>query len=154
MDVSLGCEYVFAEWSSQCILCIMACIVLFKAQCCIEEGRTDVSWFLFMFCRAFGFSACISSYGLAQQSQTYLRGRGGGHPGTPVGLITRTLYVLHRSRAFHEVWCPKEIGRDSWVREATGVSVQRIFPQNWGKCLFSVVNASRFKTERPHSGID
>ena len=45
---------------------------------------------------------------------------------TPVGLVTRTLYVLHRSRAFHEVWCLKVIGRDSWVRETTGVSVQRI----------------------------
>ena len=48
---------------------------------------------------------------------------------TPVGLVTRTLYVLHRSRAFHEVWCPKDIGRDSWVREAMGVSVQKCPPQ-------------------------
>ena len=46
-----------------------------------------------------------------------------------------TLYVLYRSRAFHEVWCPKVIGRDSWVREATGISVQGIPPKNWGKKL-------------------
>ena len=62
----------------------------------------------------------------------------GEHPGTPAGLVTRTLYVPHRSRAFHEVWCPKVIGRDSWVREATGVSVQRIPPKNWGKKLVVV----------------
>ncbi len=41
----------------------------------------------------------------------------------PACLVSRTLYVLHHSRAFHEVWCPQEIGRDSWVREATGVTV-------------------------------
>ena len=57
---------------------------------------------------------------------------------TPVGLVARTLYVLHRSRALHEVWCPKAIGRDSWVREATGVSVQRLPPKNWGKKLVVV----------------
>ena len=64
-----------------------------------------------------------------------------------------TLYVFHRSRAFHEVWCPKEIGWDSWVRDATGISVQGIPPKNWGKYHFSFVNASRFKTKRPHNGI-
>ena len=50
--------------------------------------------------------------------------RSGEHPRTPVGLVAWALYGRFRSRAFHEVWCPKVIGRDSWVREATGVSVQ------------------------------
>ena len=63
----------------------------------------------------------------------------------PASLVTRTLYVLHRCRAFHEMWCPKVVGRDSWVREATGVSVQRIPPKNWGKKL--VVVRKRFAHE-------
>ena len=62
----------------------------------------------------------------------------------PAGLVTRTLYVLHRSWACHEVWCPK-VGQDSWVREATGVSVQRIPPKNWGEQL--VVVRKRFAHE-------
>ena len=64
--------------------------------------------------------------------------RSGEHPCTPVGLVAWALYDRFRSRAFHEVWCPKVIGRDSWVREATGVSVQSPPPKNWGKKLVVV----------------
>ena len=53
-------------------------------------------------------------------------------------VVAGTLYVLHRSRAFHEVWCPKVMGRDGWVWEATGGSVQRLPPENWGKKLVVV----------------
>ena len=64
--------------------------------------------------------------------------RSGEHPRTPVGLVAWALYGRFRSRAFHEVWCPKVIGRDSWVREATGVGVQSPPPKNWGKKLVVV----------------
>ena len=64
--------------------------------------------------------------------------RSGEHPRTPMGLVAWALYGCFRSRAFHEVWCPKVIGRDSWVWEATGVSVQSPPPKNWGKKLVVV----------------
>ena len=76
--------------------------------------------------------------------------RSGEHPRTPVGLVAWALYGRFRSRAFHEVWCPKEIGRDSWVREATGVSVQSPPPKNWRRNTF-VCEHVRRKTERPHN---
>ena len=78
--------------------------------------------------------------------------RSGEHPRTPVGLVAWALYGRFRSRAFHEVWCPKVIGQDSWVREATGVSVQSPPPKNWGNNTF-VRKRFSSKTESPHNTL-
>ncbi len=51
---------------------------------------------------------------------------------------------------YHEVWCPKVIGRDGWVREATGGSVQRFPPKNLWKKLVVVRKRIARETECPH----
>ena len=65
-----------------------------------------------------------------------------------IGRSLTTIYCC--SPVFHKVWCLQVIGRDSWVREATGGSVQSHPPKNWGKNTFVCKRFSR-KTESPRN---